>query len=167
MVTSSAVVGSSAMISFGSQPSAMAITTRWRMPPRKMVRILRQATLWLGDADHAQQLHGFGHCFFLGHVEVREHRLGQLHPMVNTGFSDVIGSWKIMPMSRPRMSASHLRKIQQFLPSNMMAADNLARRPRNKAHDGHRGHGLAGAGLTNNGDGFTLSRQCRKHHRQL
>ena len=32
-VTSSAVVGSSAMSSFGSLTSAMAIITRWRMPP--------------------------------------------------------------------------------------------------------------------------------------
>ena len=31
--TSSAVVGSSATISFGSAHSASAITTRWRMPP--------------------------------------------------------------------------------------------------------------------------------------
>ncbi len=33
MVTSSAVVGSSAISSFGWQASAMAIMTRWRMPP--------------------------------------------------------------------------------------------------------------------------------------
>ena len=33
MVTSSAVVGSSAIISCGLQASAMAIITRWRMPP--------------------------------------------------------------------------------------------------------------------------------------
>ena len=33
MVTSSAVVGSSAMSSLGWQHSAMAIITRWRMPP--------------------------------------------------------------------------------------------------------------------------------------
>ena len=33
MVTSSAVVGSSAISSFGRQASAMAIITRWRMPP--------------------------------------------------------------------------------------------------------------------------------------
>ncbi len=32
-VTSSAVVGSSAMISAGSLASAMAMQTRWRMPP--------------------------------------------------------------------------------------------------------------------------------------
>jgi hypothetical protein len=33
MVTSSAVVGSSATSNFGPAASAMAITTRWRMPP--------------------------------------------------------------------------------------------------------------------------------------
>ena len=33
MVTSSAVVGSSAIRMSGSQASAMAIITRWRMPP--------------------------------------------------------------------------------------------------------------------------------------
>jgi hypothetical protein len=33
MVTSSAVVGSSAIISSGSHDNAMAIITRWRMPP--------------------------------------------------------------------------------------------------------------------------------------
>ena len=33
MVTSSAVVGSSAMRMSGSQAMAMAISTRWRMPP--------------------------------------------------------------------------------------------------------------------------------------
>ena len=33
MVTSSAVVGSSAIRSFGLQASAIAIITRWRMPP--------------------------------------------------------------------------------------------------------------------------------------
>ena len=33
MVTSSAVVGSSAISSFGSQLSAIAIITRWRSPP--------------------------------------------------------------------------------------------------------------------------------------
>ena len=32
-VTSSAVVGSSAMSSFGSHTSAIAIIARWRMPP--------------------------------------------------------------------------------------------------------------------------------------
>jgi hypothetical protein len=33
MVTSSAVVGSSAMSSLGSQARSIALITRWRMPP--------------------------------------------------------------------------------------------------------------------------------------
>ena len=33
MVTSSAVVGSSAISTFGLQANAIAIITRWRMPP--------------------------------------------------------------------------------------------------------------------------------------
>ena len=36
MVTSSAVVGSSAISSFGSQASAIAIITRWRIPPESL-----------------------------------------------------------------------------------------------------------------------------------
>ena len=35
MVTSSAVVGSSAISSFGSHASAIAIIARWRIPPEK------------------------------------------------------------------------------------------------------------------------------------
>ena len=37
-MTSSAVVGSSPMMSRGLQASAMAIMARWRMPPRELVR---------------------------------------------------------------------------------------------------------------------------------
>ncbi|MNC61204.1 hypothetical protein D3C75_1111340 [compost metagenome] len=36
MVTSSAVVGSSQISRSGSQASAMAIITRWRMPPERL-----------------------------------------------------------------------------------------------------------------------------------
>ncbi len=35
VVTSSAVVGSSAISNFGEHDSAMAIMTRWRIPPEK------------------------------------------------------------------------------------------------------------------------------------
>ena len=38
IVTSSAVVGSSAISSSGAQESAIAIITRWRIPPRELVR---------------------------------------------------------------------------------------------------------------------------------
>ena len=47
-VTSSAVVGSSAISNLGSQTSAMAIIARWRMPPEN----------WCGYASY--RLCGFG-----------------------------------------------------------------------------------------------------------
>ncbi len=56
MVTSSAVVGSSAMRSFGSHASAIAIITRWRMPARELVRVGVDVRLGRRDADEAEQL---------------------------------------------------------------------------------------------------------------
>ena len=43
MVTSRAVVGSSQMRMRGRQAMAMAMTTRWRMPPGELVRVLAGA----------------------------------------------------------------------------------------------------------------------------
>ena len=56
MVTSSAVVGSSAMISSGLQARAMAIITRWRMPPENWWGYCLSAALGFGDAHLLQQL---------------------------------------------------------------------------------------------------------------
>ena len=42
-------------------------------------------------------------------------------PMVITGFSELIGSWKIIAMSRPRISGMSLRgSVSRFTPSNRM-----------------------------------------------
>jgi len=58
-VTSSAVVGSSAISSFGSQASAMAIITTLLLAARQLVRIgAACARCGLGDADLGQQLLG-------------------------------------------------------------------------------------------------------------
>ena len=54
MVTSSAVVGSSAISSFGSQASAMAIITRWRIPPDTRGVLLQAAPAV--DADQPSSL---------------------------------------------------------------------------------------------------------------
>ena len=56
MVTSRAVVGSSAMSSSGSQASAIAIITRWRHAARHLVRVGLDPPLGVGDADHPEQL---------------------------------------------------------------------------------------------------------------
>ena len=56
MVTSSAVVGSSAISSLGLQASAMAIMTRWRMPPDSWCGYSFDALLGLGDADQRRSI---------------------------------------------------------------------------------------------------------------
>ena len=56
MVTSSAVVGSSAMRSSGSQASAMAIMIRWRMPPENWCGYASKRAVGLGDADEREEL---------------------------------------------------------------------------------------------------------------
>ena len=57
MVTSSAVVGSSAISSAGLHESAMAIITRWRMPPENWCGYVLGAPARVGDADLREQLH--------------------------------------------------------------------------------------------------------------
>ena len=97
MVTSSAVVGSSAISSFGLQASAIAIITRWRMPPDSWCGYSRDAPLRLGDADQAQHLDG---ARFVGLARSRPWCSRSVSPIcrptVSTGLRLVIGSWKIM-----------------------------------------------------------------------
>ena len=56
MVTSSAVVGSSAISSFGLQAVAMAIITRWHWPPDIWCGKDFSRSSRLGDADLGQEL---------------------------------------------------------------------------------------------------------------
>ena len=58
MVTSSAVVGSSAISSRGSHTSAIAIITRWRMPPDRLIGYIVDAVARRWDADRRQRLDG-------------------------------------------------------------------------------------------------------------
>ena len=55
-VTSRAVVGSSANSSFGPQARAMAIITRWRMPPDSSCGYWRTRRAGVGDAHVGEQL---------------------------------------------------------------------------------------------------------------
>ena len=55
-VTSSAVVGSSAISTSGSLAIAMAIIARWRMPPENSCGYCLARVLGLRDADEVEQL---------------------------------------------------------------------------------------------------------------
>ena len=70
-------------------------------------------------------------------------------PIVRTGFRLVIGSWKIIAISPPRIFRSLLdrqrEQVAAFEPD--LPAGDLARRFVDEPHDGERGHALARAGL--------------------
>ena len=79
-VTSRAVVGSSAISSFGRQASAMAIITRWHMPPGELVRVVPEPLAGVGDADEVEQLRGAGRRRLARKTLVGANRLGDLPP---------------------------------------------------------------------------------------
>ena len=149
MVTSSAVVGSSAMSSSGSQASAIAIITRWAMPPRHLVRERLEAPLRVRDADHPQQLEGplarglaASSC---GGSRAPRRSGGRRR---RTGFSDEVGCWKIIEIRSPRsLRISSLGSLSRSSPSNMTSPASIAPGRRDEAHDRQRRHALAAARL--------------------
>ena len=105
IVTSRAVVGSSAMSSLGSQARAIAIITRWRMPPRELVRVVAQALARRRDPDQLEQLDRPASRPPCASSLVEPGSPRSIwSPIVSTGFSEVIGSWKIIARSLPRTS---------------------------------------------------------------
>ncbi len=104
MVTSSAVVGSSAISSFGLQAIAMAIITRWLMPP----------DIWCGKAESRSS--GAGMPTACSSSIARPCRCARSSPVCLRSISSIwkptvkhglrldIGSWKIIAMSLPMIS---------------------------------------------------------------
>ena len=102
IVTSSAVVGSSAISTCGSQHSAMAIITRWRMPPES----------WCGYSERRRRASAIRTSSSISRARSQAARRERPRcrctlsaicvPMVSTGLRLVIGSWKIIAIRRPR-----------------------------------------------------------------
>ena len=102
VVTSSAVVASSAISSLGRQASAIAIMTRCRMPPDSWcgyswkrrsaagMRTSRSSSIACACASRLLTLR----CVVMASVICRPTRI--------VGFSDRAGSWKTIAMSEPR-----------------------------------------------------------------
>ena len=103
MVTSSAVVGSSAISSAGSQASAMAIITRWRMPPDRRCGKSSMRVGGRGDAHQLEHLDGARLAPPAATSAVWARIASTIcWPTVWTGLSEVIGSWKIIDILPPR-----------------------------------------------------------------
>ena len=101
MVTSSPVVGSSAISSAGSPASAVAIITRWRMPPDSSYGYcFNRSFIWEIPTSSSSS-----EARTLARSRLTPARLTSTSrswaPTVFNGFRETIGSWKIMAISRP------------------------------------------------------------------
>ena len=102
MVTSSAVVGSSASRTFGPQARAIPIITRWFMPPESWwgYSFARRSGSGMRTSRSTSTVRS--HASRLDMPSWRMNASEIWRPTVTTGFSDAIGSWKIIEISRPR-----------------------------------------------------------------
>ena len=103
MVTSSAVVGSSAIRMSGSLASAIAIMTRWRWPPESSwgkapsrAAASRMPTSSRSSSTRRRAASG-------GSPLCKVSTSATWRSTLCSGFNAVIGSWKIMAMRLPRM----------------------------------------------------------------
>ena len=156
IVTSSAVVGSSAISSRGRQASAIAIITRCRCPPRKLVRIVVAAGCAADGMPTRSSIstarsrcgarpmslmraQGLGDLLADGEHRIeRGHRLLEHHR--DAGAADALHA-------RVRRGASGPAPSNRTLP-----AGDARRRLRQQAHDGQRGDALAAAGFADDAE---------------
>ena len=106
IVTSSAVVGSSAIRSDGRHTSAIAIIARWRRPPDSSNGYILSARAGFGKPTR-RSISSVRSMPSLRPTRWCRNR-GSLtwSPIVWSGDSDTIGSWKIIEMCRPRIRRS-------------------------------------------------------------
>ena len=156
IVTSSAVVGSSAISRRGLPASAMAIITRWRMPPESSCGYAVDRALADRESRHASTTRSLPHARPAPASFRRQRSTSPIwSPTRITGLSAVIGSWKIMAISPPRLRASS-RPIVRADPSSQQHAPRRARIGiRQQAHDRQRQHALPAARLAHHAERFT------------
>ena len=155
IVRSRLVVGSSAINRRGSQEMPIAPTMRWRMPPDIscgycVTRVSGDGMRTAFNSSHARL-----------QAVAREApsctRIGSptWSPIVNSGFSDAIGSCRIIAIRLPRtwrISASDFLHEVLALEQHLPADD--PRRRRQDAQDGQRQRALARARLADDAQGL-------------
>ena len=153
IVTSSAVVGSSAISSFGLQASAIAIITRCRIPPESWCGYSRTRRCGAGMPTSTSMSVAFCSASRADNPWCSCSVSPICFPTVSTGLRLVIGSWKIIEMSLPRMSRiSGSDSSSRSRPWKRIAPGDPARRLLDQPQDRHRGDRLAAAGLAHDAD---------------
>ena len=125
-VTSRAVVGSSAMMSFGCPQTAIAMMTRWHMPPESScgyasIRFSASGMPTSFNASTALFQASFLLIFSCSRI------ISTIWwPILNTGSKEVIGFWKIMQHSSPRnFSIWDSERLRISTPSKMMEPSTI------------------------------------------
>ncbi len=104
-VTSSAVVGSSAIKSRGRQASAMAIITRWRIPPESWCGYSSKRRSGEGMRTRRRAAMAAARIALSEAVRSWARMASTIWaPALCTGLSEVMGSWKIIATCDPRTS---------------------------------------------------------------
>ena len=154
MVTSSAVVGSSARRRAGSQASAMAIMTRWRMPPLNWCgwswkRAAAEGILTSSRTARAWALASRG-----GRLRWRRRASATWAPMVMTGLRLVMGSWEDHGHAVAAEAfelgfgeADEVGAVEGYFSGGSAGVGG-------QAHDGEGGHGFAATAFADEGQGF-------------
>ncbi len=147
-VTSSAVVGSSAISTLRLAGDRHRDHDALPHAARQLMRVLVEALRWRGNADLLEQLDR-------APIERLRSARGSYsrsdsrscRPMVCTGFSAVIGSWKIIADALAAHLAHLLwRELREVVAGEQDAAAlDDAGGAGQEAHDGQRRHGLAAA----------------------
>ena len=106
IVTSSAVVGSSAISTLGERDSAIAIIARWRMPPENSCGYARTRSRARGMPTRS--ISSTARSRAAGLLIFSWARICSTiwSPIRCTGLSEEIGSWKIIAISLPRIRCS-------------------------------------------------------------
>ena len=129
-VTSRAVVGSSANSSLGLHDIAIAIMIRWRIPPESWLGNLRSICFGSGMRTRVSNSMLRARAS-LRLIPSRTRRLScSCEPILRTGLSAVIGSWKIMAMPVPNSLRTSSRDISEStLPSKVMRPSRVTLLP--------------------------------------
>ena len=150
MVTSRAVVGSSAMSNSGLQDIAIAIITRCLIPPDIWCGYSVTALAGVGDTDFLQHFSGKLPCLVLIFFLMKPDCLDNL---LADGINGIQAGHRLLENHRDAISAngthSLFRQFKQISAIEIyFACDDFARRVGYKTHNGQRGNAFAAAAFT-------------------
>ena len=125
-------MGSSAISSLGSLDSAIAIITRWRMPPENSCgyELIRSAARGIPTRSSSSIARSYACAFEIWWSWTRICSTICL-PILYTGSSELIGSWKTIAIWAPRIFRSSFSDaVTSSVPANVALPSNCAFGPR-------------------------------------